>query len=384
MKELHFKIYLYYELQGYGRQRRRPRYGGYQAMWTNLPNIRVFLPMEFPSTRNPFLLGKSVDELAEMVAPKPTPGNLQEELKVLEIMRYKRTSRALLRAESQIINKLPLFLPELEDLWHKMSRDPHTDRLVRCCLVLLDNDKADFQQDASTHFFTDREIRIEPFEFLNWINRFMGQEPMRVDIQTQVRKALRDVNLEYMEDSASVFLIEWINSVLSGTFIPTSDQSVAIGGTSIGGGASSIISDFRNRGVGYQKSQSLRQIRGMGDGMGDLASLVDSKEGAGGHNYTGPTSSDPFGRSRKAILVKPKAGEGSVEALERKLAHASKDSKASDNDSVGSSTIESQSQVASMMATPSDAKMIVPPGGSFPRKKKKRAENGRNVKRRVG
>ena len=79
-----------------------------------LPNIRVFLPMEFPNSRNPFLLGKSVDELAEMVAPKPTPGNLQEELKVLEIMRYKRTSRALLKAESQILNKLPLYLHELE------------------------------------------------------------------------------------------------------------------------------------------------------------------------------------------------------------------------------------------------------------------------------
>jgi hypothetical protein len=164
----------------------------------SLPNIRVFLPMEFPNHRNPFLLGKSVDELAEMVAPKPTPGNLQEELKVLEIMRYKRTSRALLRAEAQIINKLPLFLPEIESLWHRMSRDPHTDRLVRCCLVLLDNDKPDFQQDASTHFFTDREIKVEPYEFLNWINAFRGQETMRVDIQAQVRKALRDVNLEYV------------------------------------------------------------------------------------------------------------------------------------------------------------------------------------------
>jgi len=31
-----------------------------------LPNIRVILPMEFPSLRNPFMLGKSVDDLALM------------------------------------------------------------------------------------------------------------------------------------------------------------------------------------------------------------------------------------------------------------------------------------------------------------------------------
>ena len=43
-----------------------------------LPNIRVILPMEFPSTRNPFLLGKNVEELASLHAPTPTPGKLEE------------------------------------------------------------------------------------------------------------------------------------------------------------------------------------------------------------------------------------------------------------------------------------------------------------------
>ena len=49
-----------------------------------LPNVRVFLPVDFPSTRNPFLLGKSVDDLAIMVAPQPEAGNLEDELKVRE------------------------------------------------------------------------------------------------------------------------------------------------------------------------------------------------------------------------------------------------------------------------------------------------------------
>ena len=38
-----------------------------------LPNVQVFLPLEFPNKRNPFLLGKSVDELAVLVAPQVWP-----------------------------------------------------------------------------------------------------------------------------------------------------------------------------------------------------------------------------------------------------------------------------------------------------------------------
>jgi hypothetical protein len=88
-----------------------------------LPNIRVILPMEFPSRRNPFLLGKNVDELASLRAPPPTPGNLDEELKVLELLRYKRAAKALLRAESQVLNKLPINLPDVERIWSRVVED---------------------------------------------------------------------------------------------------------------------------------------------------------------------------------------------------------------------------------------------------------------------
>ena len=210
----------------------------------------------------------------------------------------------------------------------RLNDDPHTNKLIRCCLVLLDNDKPDFQQDASTHFFTDRKINVEPYEFLNMMNRFVGQEPMRVDVQAMVRKSLRDVNLEYMEDSASVFLIEWINSVLSGTYIPTSDQTLEAGG-SFYGGNSSVVSDFRQQNVGHNRSSTHNQVRGLGDGMGALpdspsigmASTVNSKEGAGGNNYKPP------GDIKSAFFVKPRInnkGDGMVGALERKLANAEK------------------------------------------------------------
>ena len=70
-----------------------------------IPNVKVFLPINFPPTRNPFLVGKTIDELASMITPQPQPGNLEEEMKVLELLRYKRAAKGLLRAEAQISNR---------------------------------------------------------------------------------------------------------------------------------------------------------------------------------------------------------------------------------------------------------------------------------------
>ena len=70
-----------------------------------IPNVKVFLPISFPPTRNPFLVGKTIDELAAMITPQPQPGNLEEEMKVLELLRYKRAAKGLLRAEAQISNR---------------------------------------------------------------------------------------------------------------------------------------------------------------------------------------------------------------------------------------------------------------------------------------
>jgi hypothetical protein len=57
------------------------------------PIVRAFLPVDFPKTRNPFLFGKSVDHLVDIIAPHPEMGNTAEELKVLELMRFKRASK---------------------------------------------------------------------------------------------------------------------------------------------------------------------------------------------------------------------------------------------------------------------------------------------------
>ena len=121
-------------------------------------------------------------------------------------MRYKRASKALLKAESQVLNRLPIAFGELEAIWRRMNDDAHTERLIRCVLTLLANDKSDFGQPANLSYLSAPQIVVEPHELLNQINAFCGHEPMRVDVQVPVRKALRDCNLEFMEDEASTYV----------------------------------------------------------------------------------------------------------------------------------------------------------------------------------
>ena len=248
-----------------------------------LPNIQVFLPVEFPGKRNPFLLGKSVDELAVMVAPQAEPGNLDDELKVLELMRYKRASKALLKAEAQIVNRLPLQLAELEMLWRRMNDDAHTERLVRCVVCLLDNDTAQVGQNPDVSALVSSNVTLEPYEFLNRLNAFQGQETMRVDVQVPVRKALRDCALEYMEDEGSVYLIEWVNSVLAGTMLPGTGSHANLGeggGGSVTGGGSSVFSgqeDYRLGNVGRNSQVTAQSIRSI-DG-GGMYNMSPSRQG---------------------------------------------------------------------------------------------------------
>jgi hypothetical protein len=90
-----------------------------------IPNIKVILPPNFPSLRNPFMLGKTIDELSIIVPPHPEPGNLEDELKSLGLLRYKRASRAmnrqvimhqevLLRAEAQVMKSSQLIYMTLK------------------------------------------------------------------------------------------------------------------------------------------------------------------------------------------------------------------------------------------------------------------------------
>ena len=48
-----------------------------------IDNIRSMLPKDFPHYRNPFMLGKSVDQLADILPPHAEPGLIYQTLVAL-------------------------------------------------------------------------------------------------------------------------------------------------------------------------------------------------------------------------------------------------------------------------------------------------------------
>eukprot|EP00981_Chlorochromonas_danica_P003743 scaffold688_cov149-Ochromonas_danica.AAC.1 len=187
----------------------------------SIPNIKVMLPVVFPNRRNPFLLGKTIDELAVAQPPHPEPGNVDEEVKVLELLRYKRASRALLRAEAQVLNRLPIDLYELELLLERMRDDLNLEKVFRSVCVLLDNDSNhtnNYQQDeANLNCLQSPVFNIEAHDFLMRLNQFQGAQPMRIDVQVAVRQYLRECTLDYLDDPITRFLLEWMELVLNAT-----------------------------------------------------------------------------------------------------------------------------------------------------------------------
>jgi hypothetical protein len=179
-----------------------------------IPNIRVMLPLDFPNTRNPFMLGKDIDELAILVPPHPEPGNAEEELKVLELLRYKRASRALIRAEAQILNRLPLEIHEIERWMDRMQDDLNMEKLLRCVCTLLDNDREDFSQEADLGCLQNPLFNVEAHELMRRLNMFKGVHPMRVDVQVAIRQHLRGCSFGHLDDSVTAFLLEWVELII--------------------------------------------------------------------------------------------------------------------------------------------------------------------------
>lgn len=181
----------------------------------HIPNIRVMLPATFPEHRNPFMMGKTVDEMATISPPHPEPGNVEEELKVLELLRYKRASRALLRAESQIANRLPVTLYDIEKLLTRMTDDFHVEKLLRCVCTLLDNENTEYANEPNMNCLTRPIFNLEAHEFLNRLNSFKGVRPIRIDAQIAVRHSLREADIENPDDPTILYLLDWLDIVLN-------------------------------------------------------------------------------------------------------------------------------------------------------------------------
>ena len=200
------------------------------------PTVRIMFPNDFPLSRNPFLFGKNVDELCEIIAPTPESGNISEELKVLELMRFKRAAKALLRAEIQIQNNLPINLVDVEELVVKRNSDPHLDLIFRTACTLLYNDASITGGDTGPglRIMNDSRIIIEAQDLLMKLNQFKGSSVSNVTLKSAVRHALRELPLLRIRGNAAIFLLEWM-AALIGTFGISNDAGSSSSSSALAG-----------------------------------------------------------------------------------------------------------------------------------------------------
>lgn len=272
-----------------------------------IPNIRVLLPIEFPETRNPFMLGKSVDDLAYMVTPQSAAGNREDELKVLELLRYRRAAKALVRAEAQVLNRLPIELTEVEALMERMKEDLNLERLIRGVCTLLDNDQPSYGREANMKCIRNPIFSIEAHELLSRLNQFTGAQPMRVDVQAAVRQLLQDCHFDDLEDNVSKYLVEWINLVSSKSYSRSSrlGQSPVKGNIAPPTSSQQRKSSYRSVGdLALHHSRSTEGLpsparkRSKVNEYAEIASEVDM------HDYKG-THENIYTEKRPMLKMKP-------------------------------------------------------------------------------
>lgn len=188
-----------------------------------IPAIKEFLPSNFPSYRNPFMLGKTVDELAALDVSQPEPGNKEFEMKMLELLRFKRASAALLRIETQLHNKMPLTLKDIERLWYRMHDDRSVDILIRCvCTIIANSKKTDYERVSELHYLSDPSLHLEPHDFLLMLNNYEEDErgTMKTDVKASIRLALQGCNMAKLKDFSCAFLVELIKMAVGSDCVP--------------------------------------------------------------------------------------------------------------------------------------------------------------------
>eukprot|EP01041_Mallomonas_annulata_P001768 gene1768-3428_t len=180
-----------------------------------LPNIRQFLPADFPTSRNPFILGKTVEELASLDISPPEAGNLDNEIKMMELLRYKRAAAALLRVERQTENRMPLTIKDVERLWYRMHDDFSVNLLIRAICTIAENTMNEtVERGTELHHFTDTALMIDPESFLEILNQYENKYPLRIEIQASIRRYLYDCSLNRLKDHSCSFLVEWLRVIL--------------------------------------------------------------------------------------------------------------------------------------------------------------------------
>lgn len=176
--------------------------------------IHALLPPDFPTRRNPFVLGKSIDQLYILPVPKieaKRGGDM--EVQILEVLRYKRASKALLRSESVILNKLPLSLLDMDRLTSSISSDVNVEKIVRCVLALIQCDRT--SDGDVLRPLREPSIVVEAHELLRDLNNYKGQKLVYVDFQETILDIMEDIPWSTLRQMRAVeFLVDWINDVL--------------------------------------------------------------------------------------------------------------------------------------------------------------------------
>ena len=180
------------------------------------PAVRSFLPNNFPLKRNAFLFGKSIDDLSDIQTPLPESNNISEELRVLELMRYKRAAKALLRAEVEVTNNLPISLDDVETMLLKRAIDPKVDLLFRSVCTLLYNCPSICKEGPGILFLSEGRVTVDAEDLLKNLNLYKSIDVPEVNIQAATRVALKDLDLDKLntDNPAIIFFVEWLMALL--------------------------------------------------------------------------------------------------------------------------------------------------------------------------
>lgn len=189
-----------------------------------LNKVSSLLPVDFPVTRNPLMLGKTIDDLAQLPIPTPEPGNSEQELRALEFMRYKRASKALLKAEAQVLNKMPILLEDVERVWFLKDQNSNVNALLRVAATILNEDNhVGSDREAQLSLLQGSPIEMDPAMFLRGLNKFRSGMQLPADVQAAIRQALHSCDLSHISDPTVEYIGEWVGVVIGTTLVVRRD-----------------------------------------------------------------------------------------------------------------------------------------------------------------
>lgn len=179
----------------------------------HLPQIKAILAgnPNFPKKRNPFFLNQSIDQLTSSTAAPLTLG-----VNALEHMRYRRCADALIKAEIQVLNKMPLSIHDTEHIWKVRTSSSDVDTLIRCVHTILINEtRTDFDDQCLLPLSRHIPLLVSSAEFLKRLNEYKGTTLMLTNVEAAVLHEFGAVDWKAISEEPAIrFLVTWLQSAL--------------------------------------------------------------------------------------------------------------------------------------------------------------------------